>query len=378
MQQRAYRAYFFGLAFVVLSMFLLGGVATRRLGTGGGQNVTFILILYLTLGIVVLGVMATRYVQHKYIASRAKRQASGEVIAKKRMSKAELNRFILFGASGMFAFLALVAGVLTFLGVLPIQGKYGTDFMILAFLVGFGPYGFYRGKQIKRIRSMDDKFPDFLRDLAESERAGMTLPRALQTAAKGLYGGLTGEVRHMSAQVSWGVSFTDAIQRFAKRVNTPLISRTVALIVEASRAGGNVIDILTAASDDAREIKQIVDERKRQMGIYGIIVYIAFFVFLVVIFVLSKQFLPAFSAAAKAGEGSELGGGGIKSFDVESFVTVFFHSALVQGIGGGLVSGVMQEGHPLGGLKHAVILTIVSWIVFRLFVDDLLSKLLGG
>jgi archaeal flagellar protein FlaJ len=231
-----------------------------------------------------------------------------------------------------------------------------------------GPYGFFRGFELRRRRAMDDKFPDLLRDLAESQRAGMTLPRALTTAAKGTYGALTPEIRKMSAQVEWGVSFTEALGRFARRVGTPLIERAVVLITEAANAGGNVVDILTAASDDAREIKQILEERKRQMAIYAMIIYIAFFVYMVVIFVLAAQFLPGFEKAVGAASGQKVGGLNFEAFDKQTFITVFFHGALIQAVGGGLVSGVMTGGHPLDGLKHSFIMTIISWVFFRLFL----------
>jgi flagellar protein FlaJ len=369
-QRRALRAYIGGLAFVLISMFLLGGVATQRLPVKSSRSLNFIIAAYVILGAVVFGIVLTRYFQHRFLEARARRQKKGEVIAKRRRSKEETTRLLLFVFSGAFGSLFALGGLIVLTGRYSdlLDPKYGTDLLILAFLVGLGPYGWYRGRILKRVRAMDDKFPDFLRDLAESERAGMTLPRALKSASKGIYGALTPEIRRMSAQVEWGVSFTEALQRFAKRVHTPLIERTVALIVEASKAGGNVIDILTAASDDAREIKQILEERKRQMGIYGIIIYISFFVFLIVVFILAAQFLPAFHAAAGKSTGQQVGGASIAAFSVDAFTTIFFHAALVQGIGGGLVSGIMQEGHPINGLKHSVIMTVVAWITFRLLI----------
>jgi archaeal flagellar protein FlaJ len=367
-QKRALRAYFGGLAFVLVSMFLLGGVATQRLPVQSDRTLNFIVVTYAITGAIVLGLVLTRYFQHRYIEARKRRAAQGDVIAKKRLTRAEINLRVMYIFSGFFGAVFTIAGLATLLGQTPIEEKFGTDLLITAFLLGVGPYGWHRGRTLKRIRAMDDKFPDFLRDLAESERAGMTLPRALQSASKGVYGALTPEIRHMNAQVEWGVSFSDALQRFSRRVKTPLIERTVALIVEASKAGGNVIDILTAASDDAREIKQILEERKRQMGIYGIIIYIAFMVFLVVVFILSAQFLPAFHEAAGANTGAQVSGASIAAFDPEDFKTVFFHAALIQGIGGGLVSGIMQQGHPLSGLKHSVIMTVLSWFFFRVLI----------
>ncbi len=367
-QKRAFRTYLIGLVFLLVSIFFVGGVATQRIAVQEQRTANFLIIFYLIAGAVVMGLMLTRYLQHRYVQRREQRRERGEVIAKKRLSPEQVQRAVLYSVSGFFATVFVIAGVLTLLDRTPLQPTLGTDLLILAFLTGVGPYGFYHAYKLRRQRALDDKFPDFLRDLAESERAGMTLPRALLTAAQGTYGALTDEIRKMSAQVEWGVSFTVALERFADRVNTPLIQRAVVLITEAASAGGNVIDILTAAAEDAREIKMILEERKRQMAIYSIIIYIAFFVYLVVIFVLAAQFLPGFEEATSASSGQQVGGLNLSGFDKDAFITVFFHGALIQAIGGGLVAGVMTGGAATDGLKHSFTMTILAWIFFRVLL----------
>lgn len=368
LQRRAFRAYFFGLLFVLLSFVLVGGISTGRVATGDTRTTNFIVAGYLILGLIVIGLVFTRYIQHKYIYNRQKRKDEGEVIARKRLTRDQLNAIVAYSFSGVFAALFAILATLTFLGRIGFDEKFGTDFLILAFLVGVGPFGWRRMMHLHRVKAMDDKFPDFLRDLAEGVRAGMTLPRALYSAARGVYGALTPEIKRMSSQVEWGVSFDEALRRFATRVKTPLIERSVSLISEASKAGGSVVDILTAASQDSREIKQIIDERSRQMGIYAVIIYVAFLVFLVVVYVLAAQFLPSFESAVQGASGAQVGGLKFAPFDRGLYVQIFFHAALFQGIGGGLVSGVMTEGHPLGGLKHCFVLTIFSWVFFRLLL----------
>lgn len=368
LERRALRAYFIGLGFVLLSFLLLGGVATGRVATGDSKTTTFILVTYVSVALAILFVVLARYLQHQFIQGRAKRAAAGEVIAKKRMSGEQMAAIVLYSFSGLFGLLFLVIGIMTFMRRTPFKLDLGTDFIILAFLISVGPYGFRRYKKAQRIHAMDDKFPDFLRDLAEGVRAGMTLPRALYSASKGVYGALTPEIQKMSAQVEWGVSFTEALSRFKDRVNTPLIQRTVSLVNEAAKAGGSVVDILTAASNDSREIKQIVEDRRRQMGIYSVIIYVAFMVFLAVIFVLANQFLPAIHQAVSGASGAQVGGLTFGDFSVAGYTRIFFHAALIQGIGSGLVAGVMTEGHPLGGLKHSFIMTIISWLFFRVLL----------
>ena len=330
--------------------------------------------VYLLGGIALLVIVAMRYFQSVNMDPRWNRPVETDTIGKKRLTASQVQKYIILGfsiGSAVILFLIgglMLGGILTRFGPLEVDGKYGTDFFVAAIMLGLGPYGYYQAKEAKRIEAIDAKFPEFLRDLAEGQRSGMTLTEAVLTAAKGEYGMLTDEIRKMSVQIQWGVSFADALERFASRVDTPLINRTVSLVVQASNAGGNVVDVLTAASNDAREIQQIVKERKQSMQIYLMIIYIAFAVFVGVIAVLNAQFIPEVAKAVKGADGVSVGGLTFKAFDEQAFKTVFFHAAIIQGLGGGLVGGVMSGGRLVHGLRHSFILVFASWVLFRLLI----------
>jgi len=269
--------------------------------------------------------------------------------------------------AGLVSLAALVICVMTAMGgIMPWAAKYYTDWFLVALLGAVGPLGFFYSRDLKKIESIDEKFPDFLRDLAESARAGMTLPRAMVSASRGSYGELTADIRQMAAQVEWGVDFTETLARYGKKTQSSLIKRVVSLIIEARHAGGNVVDVLTAASDDAREIRQIITMRNNQMQSYSIVIYITFFVFIAVVLILKGQFIPAFAAAVDAaGGGVQVGGLRFKQFDPEDFNTIFFHAAIIQALGGGLVGGVLTRGHAVAGMRSIVVMISIAWIAFR-------------
>jgi len=257
--------------------------------------------------------------------------------------------------------------ILAFLSYFKVVEGFGTptDFVTIAILGGTGIYGGYTIVRTRRIQKIDGEFPDFVRDLAESKKAGMTFTKAILLASKGSYGALTPEIQKMARQISWGQSVNDALMAFARRVNTPLIKRTVSLIVEASKGGGSTADVLEAASRDAMEIKFLQSERKANMSSYIIIVYIGAMSFLGIIVILCSSLLPNLTEGANALPGV---GGGLSMTELRN---IFFYGAMVQSFGSGLVAGVFETGNFQAGAKHAFILVFVTWFVFKVFVGGI-------
>jgi len=248
------------------------------------------------------------------------------------------------------------------------------DFFVFATLSGTGIYGMYEYFKIRRISKIDGIFPDFVRDLAESRRAGMTFTKALMFSAKGNYGLLTSEIRKISQQVSWGSSVHDALIAFSYRVNTKSIQRTVSLIIEASKSGGNVADVLDVAANDAREIKMLDAERKANMASYIVVIYVGMLVFLVIILVLCSQFIPAItesgagSASASSLPGTTMNLGSISKDDI---VPIFYFATLAQSFGSGLVAGVFEDGKFISGIKHIFIIVMITWVLFKFLVGGI-------
>lgn len=241
-----------------------------------------------------------------------------------------------------------------------------SDYMISAILSGASVYGFYQYARSRYIWKIENAFPEFVRDLAESRKVGLTLPKAIQIASKGNYGPLTREVKRMAKKISWGSSVVDAFSDFAKRVNTPLINKIVSLIIEANRGGGSVADVLDSACRYAREIQLMKKERKSSMASYVVIIYVSSIVFLVIILILAKQFLPMLCGKGVAGLAGVTAGSSVVSLD--DITLAYFYAAIIQSIGSGFVAGVFEEGRLSAGVKHAFILTLLTWLSFKFLV----------
>ena len=231
------------------------------------------------------------------------------------------------------------------------------------------PYGLYGWRRDLIRARVEDKFPDFLRDLAEYWKGGLSMTVAIQTLAKGEYGNLNEEVNKMASQISWGISFGEVLDMFTERVTSPIVTRAVRMVDEANRAGGRISDILLAASFDAREIKALETERRQEVGSYVTVIYASFFVYLGIILVLASTFIPAIvdSAAATGGTGSmSIGNLTIREMNEVWISTIFLYSLIIQGIGNGLAAGFMSTGRLYSSFNRASMLLLVGWFVFEL------------
>ena len=165
------------------------------------------------------------------------------------------------------------------------------DFAVLAILISIIPLAILDFREQRRIKNLEEALPNFFRDLAGMNDSGMTLPNAIHLVAGAEYGTLTPHIRKLDNEMSWGVGFVEGMNRFGKNLGTPLADRSVDLIAKASRAGGDISEVLRAAASDTFEVVNLAQERRNNMFIYVIIVLVSWAVFMFVIAILVSSFL---------------------------------------------------------------------------------------
>jgi archaeal flagellar protein FlaJ len=289
---------------------------------------------------------------------------------------------ILLIAGGVVAVVLFAIGLLCYNGNLNIQLRPGEgtganpliDFCVLGTLALIAPYGFAMSAKLRRISKIEERLPDFLRDVAEAGRFGMTLPDAIIVASGGRYGLLTDEIKKMASQLEWGVPVATALKLFEERVPTPLVQRVVSIVTRANEAGGNVADVLTMVAHDTRESQLAAQARQISMLTYVTVIYISFFVFIITIYIMAAVFLPQMITAGQGISSSSLGGSGSLSLAfnlVPELFIAFMVAVIVHAIGDGIMAGVLYNGRLSEGLQHATIMLAAGWFMMRFFVPIL-------
>jgi archaeal flagellar protein FlaJ len=311
---------------------------------------------------------------------KVKALTSSDVNTSESVTISRQTALLIAGLAG--AIVLWLIGVLNFVGTLNVQIRPGEgaganpalDFMVLGLLVLIAPYGFSMSAKLRRISKIEERLPDFLRDVAEAGRFGMTLPDAIVVASSGRYGLLTDEIKKMASQLEWGVPVATALRLFQERVPTPLVQRVVSIITRANEAGGNVADVLTMVAHDTREAQLEAQGRQISMLTYVTVIYIAFFVFLVTIYIMAAVFLPQMILAGQGVASSSLSNAGALTLQF-TFVPILFLAfmvaVIVHAVGDGIMAGILYNGRIAEGMQHATIMLAVGWLMMRFVVPIL-------
>lgn len=223
--------------------------------------------------------------------------------------------------------------------------------------------------EYRDIKDAEDKFPNFLSDLAQSASSGMTLPQAIEVASTSDYGKLTKYVKQLNIWLSWKLTFPKAWGRFTERLKRSVLIRRINIIIlEAFHSGGDIKKTLGSLAENVTLIKDMESERKSIMQQQIIIMYVIFFVFIAVIIALYKILSPilyiqqigAFSGVTVQSQGAPL--------TLEYFRNLFFLMTLVEAVCAGLIAGQIAEEKIVAGIKHVLVMVSVSIFLFFVFI----------
>lgn len=213
------------------------------------------------------------------------------------------------------------------------------------------------------VDTIENQMPSFVRGISESQATGATITEAMDSVVQNkiVRHPLADEVKKISVQMSWGISFEEALRRFRDRIGILVVSRFTVLVLEASRSGGEIGKVFQATSGFMEGMKEIDSETDSEMRPYTIIVYTAFFVFLFVALILVQSFFMPL-------EGSQQILSTVTIVGVREFKDFFYRTMLVSALMGGLMAGKIGERRVLSGLKHSIIMLVAGYIIFFLTI----------
>ncbi len=238
--------------------------------------------------------------------------------------------------------------------------------LVIASLIGTITFLLDFMDENKRQKELETKFLEFVRGLVETVRSGASIPQAIIHVSNVSYGSLTPYIKKLANQLEWGYTLQEALMIFANDTSNEVIKRSITIVIEAEKSGGDLASVLEAVTQSVLEIKKVKEERKSNAYTQNIQGYIIYFFFVFIMIVLQAYLIPKLgTVGGEIGQGlgtvgvGSLGAGG-SSF---SFDSIFIATIIVQGLFAGLMLGKFSEGDYKSGLKHSLIMVIGGYLV---------------
>lgn len=249
--------------------------------------------------------------------------------------------------------------------------KWFFSIIILALTVGWTQFwiDFYR--EIQRQKEIEVKFLEFIRSLVGTVKSGIPVPNAILHVSNEDYGSLSPYVKKLAHQIEWGIPIHAALINFSNDTDNAVIKRSVSIVIEADKAGGDISDVLESVSQSVFNIKRLKEERKASMHSQMVQGYIIFFIFIGIMLVLQVWLGPQLSNMGDMGQADVstmsflpgFGGGTGEKVDMDK---IFFSMVLLQGFFTGLMIGKFSEGKLRNGLLHSLILITIATLIITL------------
>ncbi|NUN11219.1 type II secretion system F family protein [Candidatus Micrarchaeota archaeon] len=250
----------------------------------------------------------------------------------------------------------------------------------------------------KKAKAIEDILPSALQIISSNLKAGMTLENAFWSAARPEFGVFRDEISRVSADTFSGVTISDSLQKMTKRVRSETLDRSIKLITQGIRLGGEMVQLLDEVADDIRNSQNIKREISRSTITYVIFIIFASVLVSPVLFAVStfysgvnesvteKQAAATSNIDTSQVQGGRVPGGlftvkpgqnneeKISSQDIYWFAvaSIFFTNFF-----GALILGVIRNGRWTAGVKLAPVFVISSLGIF-FFAYSAINGLLGS
>ena len=121
------------------------------------------------------------------------------------------------------------------------------------------------------------------------------------------------------------------------------------------------------------DMADLEKSRRSSLAPYIYTVYIAFFVFLAIALLLSVNFVPEIEkikagfdtkTPTPSGQSSPELFSAIKNFDPVLLKSMMYNMAIIESIFGGLTVGKISSGNYISGIKHVIMMLIITVVSF--------------
>lgn len=215
-------------------------------------------------------------------------------------------------------------------------------------------------RQSRERTGLEKALPDFIRDVAEGRKIGLSPEGSIEQLATKNYGRLSRSIKTMGSQISWGLPILKVIKTFASSVDSWITMAIGTLMVEVVDVGGGTVHSFSQMADFTRKVNELEVDKKSALRSYIFVVYMAAILLVMTTFMM-VYFLSTPIKFAGSGA-APIPGITITPATVQSLLTASIFDGWVIGF----VAGKMGGGTVADGFKHALALVIIGGMTVAL------------
>lgn len=144
--------------------------------------------------------------------------------------------------------------------------------ILVYFLVLLGYFFKVNSKYKKAQDNIEKDLPEFIDALVSNLKGGISLERGLLKSVRIEQQDLLKEVTLINEKIMMGKTTLQALREFKERYDSEILSRTIFLMEEGLRGGGNLSQPLERISQNLKRIYMLNDEIKGSAGGFAIII----------------------------------------------------------------------------------------------------------
>lgn len=242
--------------------------------------------------------------------------------------------------------------------------------LIISYLMMSAVYVWLDLRIFSRTQEMETVLVDFLSFVSENLKAGMSFDKALFFAIKPQFTVLASEVRIAAKRAMTGEDVEEALIELSRKYDSNTISRSLLLIVEGLRGGGEVAGVIDRVVENLRETRKLKEEMAATT--LGYVIFISFIVTTISpgLFALAKQlliilgkFIGQLSGALNQAQNLPLKFSSV-AIQPDEFTTFCYLSLVVVAVFSSMIISIIQRGDVRSGLKYVPVFAIVSIVMF--------------
>lgn len=216
----------------------------------------------------------------------------------------------------------------------------------------------------RRVDSIEQGTPDFLRQISSLLRSGVGIETALEDISKHGKGPLIDELKRAVIEIKIGSTFEDALLSMGERLKSKNLDRTFRMILEGRRVGGSLSDVIETVAEDLRAVLALKRERKANVMMSVMFLLIAAVIaapFALGMIMSYSSFIGSLGKPNPLAEASLIASSGY----------IIIHSVIA-----GMLMGIVLYGSARKGVKYALLLAPAAFGLFYV-IQTLGPKLLG-